>query len=156
ADGYTLRGVFVTNAQRDENAARFLQNQSSLVLYDAQELRDAYIPVGPTPPVEEPISFDVFGYDCPEYKIENTRTIIAPLKATDLMNLDGIASGRLFAWNVRQSLGRTKVNKAIANSIADSREHKNFLLFHNGLTILCQKLELEGSKLTISGYSVVN
>jgi hypothetical protein len=42
------------------------QSQSSLVLYDAQELRDAYIPVGPTPPVEEPIPFDVFGYDCPE------------------------------------------------------------------------------------------
>ena len=68
----------------------------------------------------------------------------------------GIQSGDLFDWNVRQSLGRTKVNKAIAESVKNQAEHKNFLLYHNGLTILTTKLEYDEDRIVLSGYSVVN
>ncbi len=102
------------------------------------------------------MTFDVFGLDCAEYQIEDVKVVFAPLKGTELIGLDGIASSELFAWNVRGSLGRTKVNKDIGRSIDDPGEHKNFLLYHNGLTVLCQQLEREGDKITISKYSVVN
>jgi hypothetical protein len=82
--------------------------------------------------------------------------LFAPIKATDLMNLEGLASGELFAWNVRMSLGKTKVNKEIAKSIKAPTEHRNFLLYHNGLTILCREMEQEADQLRISGYTVVN
>src|SRR5690606_37470291 len=65
-------------------------------------------------------------------------------------------SGELFAWNVRQTLGKTKVNKAIAESIKSQPEHKNFLLYHNGLNILAEEAEFEEGLLTINGYTVVN
>ena len=48
------------------------------------------------------------------------------------------------------------MNKAIADSVKNSDEHKNFLLYHNGLTILAQTAILEDDQLTIDGYTVVN
>ena len=69
----------------------------------------------------------------------------------------GIASGELFAWNVRQYLGRkTKVNKDVEVSIQSPTEHKYFPAFHNGLTILCKTVNAEKTTITISGYAVVN
>lgn len=68
----------------------------------------------------------------------------------------GVESGELFAWNVRQALGRTKVNKAIAESVSDQSEHKNFLLYHNGLTVLAEKADYVDDALIIDGYTVVN
>ena len=81
---------------------------------------------------------------------------MAPLLGSELVALKGIRSGELFDWNVRQSLGRTKVNKAIAKSVQNQAEHKNFLFYHNGLTILTTKLEYKKDRITLSGYSVVN
>ena len=155
-DGFTIRGVFVTNIEHDQNAMNYLQGIDNIRLFDKQELETSYIPVGPSEPIGTPVDFDVFGFDCAQYQIEDVKVVIAPLKASELVRLDGIASNELFAWNVRGSLGRTKVNKEIGKSIDNPNEHKNFVLFHNGLNILCEWLEKENDKITISGYSVVN
>jgi hypothetical protein len=154
--GYAVRGVFVTNAMRNADATKYLRGEPSLNLYDRQGLTDGYVPTGPTPAVGKPVTFDIFGFDSAEYQAGNIRILVAPLSATDLIKLDGLPSGELFAWNVRQSLGRTKVNKDIGRSIGEVSEHKNFLLYHNGLTILCKSVKLRKEKITISGYSVVN
>ena len=156
--GYSIRGVFVINANRDKNAEAYLAGRTDLALYDAIELGKLYVPAEPTPPIQKPHQFNTFGYDCSEYKVGNSTVVIAPLLASELIQLDGLASGELFAWNVRQSLGRTKVNKDIAKSIKDPVDHKNFLLFHNGLTVLCQKVERQEAKdlISIEGYAVVN
>ena len=155
-DGFAINGAFITNIDRDANAIAYLQGIDDLRLFDKQELEAHYIPVGPTEPVGTPVTFDVFGYDCAQYQIGDVKVIFAPLKGNDLIRLDGIASSELFAWNVRGSLGRTKVNKDIGRSIDNPTEHKNFLLYHNGLTVLCQQLNKDGDKITISKYSVVN
>jgi hypothetical protein len=70
--------------------------------------------------------------------------------------MKGIDNGELFDWNVRKSLGKTNVNKDIARSIQDTLEHKYFLLYHNGLTVLCGSVEATDEKITISNYTVVN
>ncbi len=155
-DGFCVKGVFVTNIDRDANATAYLNVCDDIRLFDGEELESTYVPVGPTEPVGAAVTFDVFGLDCAQYQIEDVQVLFAPLKGTELIGLEGIASTELFAWNVRGSLGRTKVNKDIGRSIDDPSEHKNFLLYHNGLTILCQHLEREGDKITIEKYSVVN
>jgi hypothetical protein len=155
-DGYEVRGVFVTNAERDANAEQFLSSRPDILLFDARELRAGYIPTGPSEPITDPVEFDLFGYDTLEYQVGDTRVIVAPLSATDLLKLDGLQSGALFDWNVRQALGRTKVNRAIGQSIQNPSEHKNFLLYHNGLTILCDSLTRSDDTLAIAGYRVVN
>jgi hypothetical protein len=155
-NGYTVRGIFVINVNRDQNAIDYLPCREDIILFDKSDLEKSYIPVGPSAPIGAPAELDVFGFDCAKYQIEDVEVILAPLKGSELVGLDGIVSSELFAWNVRGSLGRTKVNKEIAKSIANSNEHKNFLLYHNGLTILCKELEKLNDKIRISGYSVVN
>ena len=155
-DGYNVIGIFVTNIGRDANATTLLSGRDDLQLFDMEELARRYIPVGPSTPTGAPVTFDVFGYDYSEYKIGDVKVLFAPLKARELVSLDGIENSELFAWNVRGSLGRTKVNRDIGKSIDDPSEHKHFLLFHNGLTVLCEELSHEDDKITIEKYSVVN
>jgi hypothetical protein len=155
-EDYSVRGVFIINVARDQNAETYLASQPELILYDKVELKTSYVPAEPSAPMTKAVTFDVYGYDDADYQIGDTRVIVAPLSATELIKLDGLASGELFVWNVRQSLGRTKVNKEIGKSVEDQSEHANFLLYHNGLTILCRSIERDKDKITISGYSVVN
>ena len=155
-DGYEVRGVFVTNARADDNASAFTAGNDRVVVFDAAYLSDGYVSVGPSQPVASEAHFDVSGFDVIDYRTSAARVLVAPLLASELVSLKGIRSGELFDWNVRQSLGRTKVNKAIAQSVKDQTEHKNFLLYHNGLTILTTQLEHESDRIALSGYSIVN
>jgi hypothetical protein len=59
ADGYEVRGIFVTNAARDKNAIDFLNEFPQITLYDAEELQKSYIPLEKTPPIATEIAFDV-------------------------------------------------------------------------------------------------
>lgn len=155
-DGYRVIGIFVTNIGRDANATAYLNGRDDVQLFDKEELERRYIPVGPSEATGAPVVFDVFGYDCSQYKIGDVKVLFAPLKARELVMLDGIENSELFAWNVRGSLGRTKVNRDIAKSIDDPAEHKHFLLYHNGLTVLCEELNNTEDKITVAKYSVVN
>lgn len=155
--GYEVRGIFLTNAGSDPSATRYAEGQPNLSVYDRDELQRSYIPEGRTDPISRKIEFDVVGFDASEYTIgPDSRVVVAPLSAMDLVQMEGIENQSLFDWNVRQSLGKTNVNKEIANSIKDQSEHQNFLLYHNGLTVLCGSLDKSNDKIAISGYTVVN
>lgn len=156
ANGYGVRGVFVTNVPRDRNADNFLSRQPQILLYDSKRLAQLYVPLGPTGPMTKAVKFKIQSDRLAIFRINGTRVFMVSLKAKELVLLDGIASGALFAWNVRQSLGRTKVNKEIGLSVEDLNEHRNFLLYHNGLTVLAKSIKKTRSKMTISGYTVVN
>jgi AIPR protein len=157
AEGYEVRGVFLTNAARDQNAIDFLMTTPNLILYDEVELQKDFVPIDKTEPISTPVSFDVSSVPIMDYPIGSTlRMAIVPVAAEELVQMQGISSGELFAWNVRQWLKKTKVNKDIERSIRTQEEHKFFPAFHNGLTVLCKNLSLTKDKITISGYAVVN
>jgi hypothetical protein len=158
---YTVRGIFITNAEKDSNAKNFLQATSlttKLEVWDKSLISQMYVPSEKAIPATSEISFDVFGYDYAEYNVGNTaKVVIAPVAATDLVQMDGIKNQQLFDLNLRKNLEKTKVNKDIAKSISNPSEHSNFLLYHNGITIICEELNTsEKDKIKIQGYSVVN
>lgn len=157
-EGFTVRGVFITNAQRDQNAIDFLAANDSIIMFDKGELLSAYAPLDKTPPIAPEITFDVSSVPYVEYQLSaDVNMVIAPLPALDLLKMGGIASQELFAPNVRMWLGRkTKVNKDIDKSIKNPRDHQLFPAFHNGITILCNKMSVSNDKIKISGYAVVN
>jgi hypothetical protein len=156
-DGYEVRGVFVTNRFRNQDTIDLLAISSNLVLYDNVELDRQYLPIDRADPIATPISFDVSTVGVLEHTIEDDLTMaIAPLAASELITMEGIANQELFAWNLRYRLRRSPVNKAIELSIGTAAEHKYFPAFHNGLTVLCENLEVNAGKLTVSGYAVVN
>ena len=86
------------------------------------------------------------------------KIIITMLPLAECLRLPGITDGRLFRKNVRQSLGtNNKVNRAMRATIHSDRV-KDFFYFHNGITALCDTLEVSNDKkmLTVKGLSVVN
>lgn len=157
---YTIHGIFVTNAIKDSNAESFLQatSQIKLEVWDKSLISQMYVPSDKAIPATSEIAFDVFGFDYTQYNVANTaKVVIAPVSAVDLIQMEGIENQQLFDLNLRKGLGKTKVNKDITKSISEPSEHINFLLYHNGITIICDSLDTsEKDKVKIQGYSVVN
>ena len=158
---YTIRGVFITNAVKDSNAESFLEatsNKISLKVWDRDLIAKMYVPSEKAIQATSEISFDLFGFDFVEYNVSTmAKVVFAPVSAIDLVQMEGIENQQLFDLNLRKNLEKTKVNKDIAKSISSNSEHGNFLLYHNGITIICNGLDTsEKDKVKIQGYSVVN
>ena len=71
-----------------------------------------------------------------------------------LKNEDDMIRLNLFDENVRAYQGNTDVNNEIINTLQKCPE--NFVLYNNGITIVCSKLERKGKKLKIETPQVVN
>lgn len=158
-EGYTLRGVYLTNRTKGSDATDYLRHNPNIILWDVGDLNSNYIPIDKVSPIAKGLAFDVRSLPCMEYDIDkDIKMVIAPLAAKELIKMEGIVSGELFAPNVRYWLGKsTPVNRGIAESIVKRKEeHKYFPAFHNGLIILCDTLKRTKNKITISGYAVVN
>lgn len=90
------------------------------------------------------------------HEIAGTPVIVAALPLKECIKLPGIKDGTLFQKNVRQSLGSSNaVNKGIRSTIIGDKR-SDFFFFHNGITALCNKMELDGETLSLHGLSVVN
>lgn len=90
------------------------------------------------------------------HEIAGTPIVIAALPLKECIKLPGIKDGTLFQKNVRQSLGSSNtVNKGIRSTIMGDKR-TDFFFFHNGLTALCNKMELSDDVLSLYGLSIVN
>jgi hypothetical protein len=88
--------------------------------------------------------------------IAGTQVLLAAIPLKECIKIPGIKDGTLFQKNVRQSLGlNNTVNKGIRQTIY-SDKHRDFFFFHNGITAICNKLELNDSQLKLHRLSVVN
>lgn len=157
-DSYELRAEFISNVDIDQNGKDFINATSPHISFvGKKKLTTTYISDKRDSVIHNPVKFDISGFTVTEYAVDSaTRATIAPVKATELVKMEGIADQSLFEYNVRGPLGKTLVNKDIAESIKDASLHKLFPLFHNGITIICEKLKGSSETLTASGYFVVN
>ncbi|AGY58083.1 hypothetical protein GKIL_1837 [Gloeobacter kilaueensis JS1] len=167
--GYPIRGIFVTNMAKNVDSDNYLESLESdtniadknveLKVWDKTLIERMYVPGERAIPSTTEASFDISYTNIIDYNVGNrARVIIAPISATDLVHLDGIDNQKIFDLNVRKSLGKTKVNKDITKSIGDLNEHNQFILYHNGITIICSRVDVdsEKGKIKIQGYAVVN
>lgn len=156
-DEYDIRGFFISNIEIDKNGEDFLKSNPKITFIGKNKLLSTYISSSRDQLVSGVMKFDISGFDTSEYIVDtDTKAIIAPLKAIELVKLSGISDQSLFAFNVRGSLGRTQVNKDIVKSIRDKSKHKQFPLFHNGITIITEHLVSHDNDIEIESYYVVN
>lgn len=154
---HEIRGVFLSNMNIDANGLAFLNTVSNLTFVGKDQLVQEYISDQRTTPIKGPVEFDISGFPVSEYFVSSkVKATIAPVKAKELVKLQGIVDQSLFAFNVRGPLGRTQVNKDIQVSIKDPGMHKLFPLFHNGITIICSSAKVSTDKIVIEKYYVVN
>ncbi|MCJ2102404.1 AIPR family protein [Methylobacterium sp. E-046] len=157
-DSHQIQGEFVTNIDIDNNGAAFLQHHGDRISFVGKsKLIGNYISDERDLPQQKPAIFDIFGIRYAEHIVDGDRkAVIAPIKARELVQLDGIEDQSLFAYNVRGPLGRTSVNRDLVKSINDQHLHKIFPLFHNGVTVIAKRIDVADDKIKVSDYYVVN
>lgn len=154
---HELKGVFVSNIDIDTNGLAYLNTTPNVEFIGKAQLINTYISDERATPIHAPVKFDIVGFHTTQYIVDaKTKAVIAPIKAKELVNLQGIADQSLFTFNVRGPLGRTQVNRDIVKSIKNPQTHKLFPLFHNGITIICEKVDTNTDKISIENYFVVN
>ena len=138
SNGYRVVGALVCNQPLDANGQEFLRQDENIMVYDRHRITSEYIDIESEGGVDGSFSFDT-GYVEPMIiqTGDKATTYILPVQASELVEMEGIEDGKLFSQNVRQSLGNTKVNNALIGSVLDERQHQNFPLYHNAVTIPC-------------------
>lgn len=155
--GYQIQGTFITNIPKNDDAIAFLKKADNIDLYDADRIATEYVDLEVNGGVDEEFFFDISDSEVIEYDAGGAATRIFLAPALNLLKMSGISDGKLFEQNVRLSLGNTKVNKSLRDSIKKKEEHKNFPLYHNGLNVLCEKIISEtNEKIMVRSYVVVN
>lgn len=156
--GYSIEGVFCTNASLNSEGIDYLKNVDDITVYDAQKIVADFVDLEADAGVDDTFEFNTSDTEVIDYQTTDGVTAkIFLANALQLTHMKGISDSRLFSRNVRYSLGNTKVNKSLLASIKDKKEHKNFPLYHNGITVLCDHMEaLSEDKLSVSRYMVVN
>jgi len=157
---YKIVLVFVTNKKFNIHAKEYISNlESCLESWDCVDLLKKY-----TYFANENIKFgnkDIFITNKTkiEYNLSDEVTAkVYSINAKELVNLEGIKDRTLFYKDVRYGVGNTRVNKSIKKNIIDQDQHNNFFLYHNGITIICEKIkeDLDNNKISIKGYAVIN
>jgi AIPR protein len=154
---HELQAEVLSNVDIDKNGSNFLKSHINVAFVGKKALESTFISDERDVAVHAPVAFDIGGFHVTEYTVDTkTKAVIAPIKATELITLHGISDQSIFAYNVRGSLGRTQVNRDIVASIKDKRRHKLFPLFHNGITVIANELDIDSGTLSVSDYFVVN
>lgn len=161
SNGYELVGIYVTNELADADSAGYAEITPSLRVFDRKEIAARFIDVSASEVQKDSFTFDT-SYVEPLTMKSGTgdraaAMYVFPARALQLVHMDGISDGSLFRANVRYTLGNTAVNKSIRQSIAEKGSHADFVLFHNGIIVLCSSVETGiPGQLTVKNYSVVN
>lgn len=158
--GYAPAAVYVTNELHDADSKTYARITPSLRIYDRTEIASRVIELDP-PLGKSSFTFDTSYVDPLSMMAGSSANkptmYLFPAKALQLVHMDGISDGSLFRENVRYTLGNTAVNRSIRTSIRNKQTHSNFVLFHNGVTILCTDVDTSvQGRLTVRNYSVVN
>lgn len=161
AAGYKLIGIYVTNESNNADSIAYSAVTPKIRIFDRASISAHVVDVDLADGKKGSFTFDTSYVDPIKMQAgtgaDKAVMYVFPAQALQLVHMDGIADGSLFKENVRYTLGNTAVNKSIRRSIADKKAHQEFVLFHNGIIILCSKASTtKPGELTIKDYTVVN
>lgn len=149
-EDFKVVGFFIANSEIDSNGSAFLSHAHNIAFIGKAQLESTFISAARDIPATDAVAFDIAGLEAAAYTVDQTHhAIIAPIRALQLISLDGISDQRIFAYNVRGPLGRTQVNKDIVKSINDTTLHRLFPLFHNGITVIAEEVKRDDNSITV-------
>jgi hypothetical protein len=157
---YRLIGVYVSNEMSNDDTRSYTAITPDLRVYDRVEIASRVIDIDAQEGRKGSFTFDT-SYVEPMFLLtggaDAESMYVFPARALQLVHMEGISDGSLFQSNVRHGLGNTSVNRSIRRSVADKSTHGDFVLFHNGIIILCSNvIKSDTDEITIEQYSVVN
>jgi hypothetical protein len=156
----SVRLVLVTNAERDEAARDYLKaietHRPTIDLWDRERLVDVAQRTARAGLLDEDITFHPVSDVITTHLADDARMALALVPAAELVRLPGIENLTVFDLNVRLGLGNTKINRELRNTIQRPEEHQSFPAYHNGLTLLTNRLGVDEEGLSLEGVGVVN
>lgn len=155
-EDYEIKYNFIINAKRDHNTDEYLKVNKNINLWCLNRIKDFYHQISFDPFVKDTFIFNnITSHNVIKL---NNNIITLPIKASDLIRLNGISDLSLFNSNVRFGLGNTRVNKSIKKTLSNPNEKDNFIMFHNGISLVCEDFEYDEKslELKLSNYSIVN
>lgn len=157
---YTLRMVFVTNALADPSAVTYVSSLERklppLEFWYRDRLAKVALRTQSPGLLPDVVELTAAGEHIVTDLGKSGRLVVGFFKAADLVSLPGVDDLRVFDPNVRLGLGKTRINKELADTIRDRAEHTFFPAYHNGLTLLTKSFEVHGSTIKLAGVAVVN
>src|SRR5262249_45584630 len=145
-----------TNVPIDANGLDFINADPSIIGWDRSAIVRSYVDLNMEGGVKQKYAFSIDGSPLIFHAGTLAKVLVLFSDGKELAAMPGIADGSLFELNVRLPLGSTKVNKAIRESIELQSQHVKFPLFHNGITVLAEKIAVEKGTVTIENFVVVN
>lgn len=149
-------GVLNAQAKRLVDSTNAAQRPGYITVHDLNRLgplaQAVATPTITTADIEAPCSPDeriVIG-------AAPNRVVVAAVRAADIVLWDGIDTRTLFELNVRREVRKNRVRDQLDGAIRRHHEHKDFLAYHNGMTVVCDSIELADTKLIAKKPSVVN
>ncbi|ARJ07555.1 hypothetical protein GCM10010988_39060 [Cnuibacter physcomitrellae] len=91
-----------------------------------------------------------------EVTVDGRKHVIAAVPAKAIVKWPGIEDRTLFDMNVRKELRPNRVSRSLRKALEKEIDHKNFLAFHNGLTVVSDSIVTTPSRIKLEGISVVN
>jgi hypothetical protein len=156
----SVRLVFVTNAERDGAASDYMEaiktQRPTIDLWDRERLVDVAQRTARAGLLDEDITFHPVGNVITTDLPDDARMALALVPAAELVRLPGIENLTVFDLNVRLGLGNTKINRELRRTIQQPDEHQSFPAYHNGLTLLTDRLKVDDEGLSLEGVGVVN
>ena len=91
-----------------------------------------------------------------ETAVTSGAVFVCPVSATEIAKWPGIEHRELFDLNVRLKLGTKRVRQSLDEALRSAQGAGDFLASHNGLTVVCDAVEVTDNGLRVTNFSVVN
>jgi hypothetical protein len=118
-ENYAIRPWFVTNGTVDVNGMRAAA-ATEILIFDRVAISERFVEIDAPDVVEGVAEFDASDNGYVEFAAgDKAKLYLLTAKASDFLKLGGISDGSLFSQNVRLSLGSTKVNRDILETLSD-------------------------------------
>ena len=137
-------------------AAKNHTNPGYVRIWDIDTLRPAIEAYNSPTPARAIVTVPVPRHDVLVVEAEDYRAAVAAVRATDIVQWPGIADRTLFNLNVRRQLPANKVRSALDRAATQHEQHDRFLASHNGITVICRRLEASDHEIVMHDPSVVN
>lgn len=152
--------IFVTNADLDPSASDYVKARSSLAptleVWSRKKLTEIASRTARPQLRKETVTLTAFAEPTLAKLTATEKLAIAIVPASELVKLPGLDDHTLFSRNVRLYVGSTRINNELRNTVQDVEQHSLFPAYHNGLTLLTEKIKVIGNKITLSKVGVVN
>lgn len=158
---HAVKLVFVTNAPLDSAGTSYRDLQAAaappLEVWDGKMLAEVALRTQRPDFLEHEMSISSDSIPIKLSLSTSTRMALCLVPAKELVLLPGIADRTVFGRNVRLFAGRTRINRELQSTVGDSKEHRLFPAFHNGMTLLTRRIiDSADDSVTFDGVAVVN